>query len=318
MGRVFTPEEQRKVKQALAYATSWDGFWYFLIPYRRFVVRNNIHRAFGSFLSPAEELQLVKAYYGHFVRLAWEIFVEQHFVNWRKRFVPGVSNMSYLTSALRQKKGVLLLGAHTGNWEWGLIHAANHIAKETDSRTYVLSRVIRPVWMRSWRIRRLARNGVVVIENKTGSLRHVIRALRGGNVVVMTIDQHAGAAGASSVPVPFFGEVTPTFATLAELALRTGAPVVPLSVYKDYESDEHAMAFYEPIEMTDAIAMWRNDELETDKVTALTALYNSIFEQMIIEHPEQWLWSHRRWRGQPDESSSQSREGGAATFDNDL
>lgn len=306
VGREFTPEEQRKVKQALAFATPWGGLWYFLIPYRRRVVRKNIHLAFGSFLSPAEELQLVKAYYGHLVRLAWEVFVEQHFVNWRKRFMPGVLNMSSLTSALHRNKGALLLGAHTGNWEWGLIHAASHIAKETDSRTYVLSRVIRPAWMRNWRIRRLARNGVVVIENKTGSLRQVIRALRGGDVVVMTIDQHAGAAGASSIPVPFFGEVTPTFATLAELALRTGAPVVPLCVYKDYESGDHAMAFYEPIEMKDGIAARRSGESEVDKVTTLTALFNSSFEQMIIEHPEQWLWSHRRWRDEPGESSVQS------------
>ena len=317
MGRVFTPEEQRKVKQALAYATPWSGLWYFLIPYRRLVVRNNIHRAFGSFLSDAEELQLVKAYYGHFVTLAWELFVEQHFVNWRKRFVPGILNTSYLTNALHQKKGALLLTAHTGNWEWGLIHAANHIAKETDSRTYVISRVIRPAWLRNWRIRRLSRKGVVVIENRAGSLRHVIRALRKGNVIVMTIDQHAGAAGSNAVPVPFFGEVTPTFATLAELALRTGTPVVPLCVYRDYESYEHGMAFYEPIETMDVMATRRSGELEIDKVAALTALYNSSFEQMIIEHPEQWLWSHRRWRDQPDEASVQSREGGATAFDND-
>lgn len=316
MGREFTAKEQRKVKQALAYVTPWSGFWYFLIPYRRRVVRNNIHRAFGSFLSHAEELQLVKAYYGHFVKLAWELFVEQHLVNWRKRFVPGILNTSYLTNALHQKKGALLLTAHTGNWEWGLIHAANHIAKETDSRTYVISRVIRPAWIRNWRIGRLLRKGVVVIENKAGSLRHVIRALRKGSVVVMTIDQHAGAAGANSVSVPFFGEVTPTFATLAELALRTGAPVVPCCVYRDYKSYQHEMAFYEPIEMMNVLATRRSSESEIDQVTALTALYNHALEQMIIEHPEQWLWSHRRWRDQSDESSVQSREGGAAACDN--
>ena len=317
MGREFTPKEQQKIKQALAYATPWSGLWYFLIPYRRLVVRNNIHRVFGSFLSHAEELQLIKAYYGHFVKLAWELFIEQHLVNWRKRFVPGILNMSYLTDALHQKKGALLLTAHTGNWEWGLIQAANHIAKETDSRMYVISRVIRPAWIRNWRIRRLLHNGVVVIENKAGSLRHVIRALRKGNVIVMTIDQHAGAAGSNSVPVPFFGEVTPTFATLAELALRTGTPVVPLCVYRDYKSNKHVMTFYEPIEMMNVLATRRSCELKIDKVIALTASYNSSFERMIIEHPEQWIWSHRRWRDQPDESSGQSREGGAAAFDND-
>lgn len=307
MGREFTPEEQQKVAQALTYVTRWSGLWYFLIPYRRSVVRNNIHRVFGSFLSRADELKLVKAYYGHFVKLAWELFVEQHLVNWRKRFVPGILNTSYLTNALAQKKGALLLTAHTGNWEWGLIHAANHIAKETDSRTYVVSRVLRPRWMRNRRIKRLLRSGVVVIENKAGSLRHVIRAIREGNVVVMTVDQHAGAAGSNSVPVPFFGEVTPTFATLAELALRTGTPVVPLCVYRDYRSHKHAMAFHEQIEMTDIEAASRGSESETDKVIALTALCNSSLEEMIIEHPEQWLWSHRRWRDESDESSVQVR-----------
>ena len=317
MGREFTPEEQRKVKQALAYASRWNSFWAFLIPYRRLIVRENIHRAFGSFLSEAEEIKLVKAYYGHLVKLAWEVLVEQYFVNWRNKFAPEILNLPNFASAIQQKKGALLLTAHTGNWEWGLIHAANHIAKETEIRTYVLSRVLRPAWYRNWRIRRLARNNVVVIENTAGSLRHVIRALRKGNVVVMTIDQHAGAAGASSVPVPFFGEVTPTFATLAELALRTGTPVVPLCVYRDYESCKHTMSFYEPIEKSNLVAARRSSALEVDKATELTAIYNSSLEQMIIEHPEQWLWSHRRWRGQPDEASVPSRDDGAAAYDND-
>jgi KDO2-lipid IV(A) lauroyltransferase len=317
MGREFTPAEQRKVRQALAHSSRWGGFWYFLIPYRRVVVRKNIHQAFGSFLSRAEELQLVKAYYGHFAKLTWELFVEQHVVNWRKRFVPGILNMSYLTDALQQGQGALLLTAHTGNWEWGLIHAANHIADQTGSRTHVMSRVVRPAWIRKRRIRRLSRTGIVVIENKAGSLRHVIRALRKGDVVVMTIDQHAGAAGSNSVPVPFFGEVTPTFATLAELALRTGSPVVPLCVYRDHESCKHVMAFHEPVEAMAVTATCRSSEVGIDKVAALTASYNAALEQMIVEHPEQWLWSHRRWRGQADESSGRSRQDGAAACEDD-
>lgn len=299
MGRAFTPEEQEKVRQALAYVTPWSGLLYCLIPYRRRVVHDNIHRAFGSFLDSEEQLRLVKAYYGHFVRLAFEVFVEQHFVNWRKRFVPGISGMSHLNSVLQQDKGALLLGAHTGNWEWGLIHAANHIAKESGTRTHVISRVLRPPWLRRWRIGRFSREGIGVIENKAGSLRHVVRAIRDGGAVIMTIDQHAGAAGASSVPVPFFGELTPTFATLAELALRTGTPVVPLRVYRDYDTHQHAMAFDEPIEIAEVTESLPDDASETDKVTALTARFNAAFEKMIIDHPDQWLWSHRRWRDEP-------------------
>lgn len=302
MGREFTPDEQQKVKNALSYGSPWTSLVYFLIPYRRRVVRENIHRVFGSFLDDTQERKLVKAYYSHFARLTWEIFFEQHFVNWRKRFVRGISNMSYLTNALRQKKGVLLLTAHTGNWEWGLIHAANHIAKETERCTYVISRVLRPTWLRRWRIKRFSREGIVVIENRTGSLRQVVRALSQGNVVVMTIDQHAGAAGASSVVVPFFGDVTPTFATLAELALRTGTPVVPLRVYRDYITHEHVMAFDAPIDIAHMTSILGSNALEIDKVTALTTLFNLSFEQMIIEHPDQWLWSHRRWRDEQGEA----------------
>jgi KDO2-lipid IV(A) lauroyltransferase len=296
MGREFTPQEQQKVTQALANVTRWSRLWYFLIPYRRSVVHENIHRAFGSFLDRADEIKLAQAFYGHFLKLAWELSIEQHLVNWRKKFVPGMLNMSRLTDALREKKGALLLTAHTGNWEWGLVHAANQIAKETGSRTYVLSRVIRNRWMRNWRVRRFLRNGVFVIENKPGSLRHVIRAIRAGNVVVMTIDQHAGAAGSNSVPVPFFGEVTPTFTTLADLALRTGTPVVPVCAYRHHQSHRHILAVHERIEVKDEEAATRGSESKAEKVIALTELCNASLERMIIEHPEQWLWSHRRWR----------------------
>ena len=105
MGREFTPDEQRRIKQAIARVDTRSGLWFSLIPYRRLVVRQNIHRVFGSFLSAGEELRLVKAYYSHLIKLAWELTVAQHLTNWRKRFVPGILNMSHLTNALDKKKG---------------------------------------------------------------------------------------------------------------------------------------------------------------------------------------------------------------------
>ncbi|MEM7432083.1 MAG: lysophospholipid acyltransferase family protein [Pseudomonadota bacterium] len=295
MARVFSPDEQQRVRQSLSYASRWGGFWYRVVPYRRRVVEENIQRIFGEFLSANEQRQLTKAYYHHLASLVWELFAVQYLTNWRKRLNPVARDAHHFGDAVRLGKGVLLLTAHTGNWEWGLINTAQHIARESQCETHFLSRVLRVNWFRNWRIRRYARNGITAIENTTGSLRQVLRALRAGQAVIMTIDQHAGAAGASATPAPFFGEMTPTFTTLANIALRTGAPVVPLAVYKDYETKQHGMRFYPALDMEGAAGPDANEASDAT-LSKLAGACNAAFETMIIEHPEQWLWSHRRWR----------------------
>src|SRR5215471_8531208 len=112
---IDTAEITRVVRQT---AVPWFGkVFYWLIPFRRGIVRGNLRRAFGGFLSEADLRHLAQAYYAHYIRFLVE-FVRLPFMSkaTRQRWI-RVENMESPIRAHDRGKGILLLTGHFGNWE---------------------------------------------------------------------------------------------------------------------------------------------------------------------------------------------------------
>jgi KDO2-lipid IV(A) lauroyltransferase len=115
-------------------------------------------------------------------------------------------------------------------------------------------------------------------------------ALRGERPLVISNDQYERRGRA--VEAAFFGHRVPTGRGVATLSLRTGAPVVP--VYIAREGPERCRLVCRPsIEPVRASA-YREDVLR------MTERYNREIEEIVRLHPEQYLWSHKRFRHSPD------------------
>ena len=138
----------------------------------------------------------------------------------------------------------------------------------------------------SARLRR--RSGVEVI-GKRGALRPVLEALRRGRHVGILMDQNA--ARRESVFVDFFGRPASTSRSIAVLATRTGAPIVPIFAYRCPDGGHRVVVrtALPPPASHDADAA----------VVELTARCTAEIERAIRHDPEQWLWSHDRWRTRP-------------------
>ena len=82
------------------------------------------------------------------------------------------------------------------------------------------------------------------------------------------------------IPVTFFGERATMPAGPAALALRTGAPLVPVSLFYEGTPPQHdpVMRFHDPVELSTG----------PDPVQATTQALASVFEVAIAEHPEDW------------------------------
>ena len=115
---------------------------------------------------------------------------------------------------------------------------------------------------------------------------------RGGNVGIL-LDQDAGQQG---VFVPFFGRLASTLPTAADISLRTGAPIWCGTSWRD-EHGLHHLVMRGPVEIE------RTGDRKRDTL-ALTTACNAALEERIREHPEQWLWVHRRWKTRPPEESA--------------
>ena len=88
--------------------------------------------------------------------------------------------------------------------------------------------------------------------------------------------------------VEFFGHKAKTFRSLATIALATGAPVVPAASWREPDG-HHVLRFEEALPVVECDA--------PDKaIRANTRAYNAALERLILRHPEQWFWMHRRWK----------------------
>ena len=93
-------------------------------------------------------------------------------------------------------------------------------------------------------------------------------------------------------PAPFFGVRCFTASGVELLALRSGAPVLPFFSVRE-GPDRHRCVVLPALELE------RSGDLRVD-VRRATARMNRALEDIIRAHPEQWMWSHRRFRRSPD------------------
>ena len=86
----------------------------------------------------------------------------------------------------------------------------------------------------------------------------------------------------------FTGYPAGTFKSVAILALTTGAPVIPASSWREPDGS-HVLHFEEPLPLIEC-----DDPGET--IRRNTRSYNAALERLLLRHPEQWIWMHRRWK----------------------
>ena len=189
--------------------------------------------------------------------------------------------------ALRRKypsKGILAVAAHIGNFELlapahamhgypiSLVHHSLRFAAGEALMTFVRERA-----------------GVQIIR-KHRAARQMLRTLQRGEVIGIPFDQNAKRSEA--VWVPFFGVLAATPSGLDRIALLSGAPVVSVFMVRQPDGRSHV------IEISDEIKQQRSADPQAD-VLENTRRYQQAIEQAVRRHPEQFLWTHRRYRTRP-------------------
>lgn len=272
----------------LAYVPWRQGLWvgrrlgdlaWLVLPGRRRVSLDNLRRAFGR---EVDEPDLCRLCRRHFQHLGMNM-VESCVFFFRPTPVilsrVEVEGYDRLEAALSRGLGVLLLTAHFGNWE---LLAASHTLKG-----FGLSVVVRPLDspILNRIVERFRIKGGFEIINKRRAFREVVAALKRGHGVGILLDQNATRS--EGVFAPFFGIPASTSKGLALMALRTGAPVVPVFIRR-LPSGRHRIDVSPEVERP-----------PDGDVVGFTAAFNQAIEVAIRRAPEQWFWLHKRWKTRP-------------------
>ena len=259
-------------------------FFFRFLPLRRAVILANLRRVYGESLPEAEIAALAQAHYGHLWHLAGEFLRFRWLSTAHKAALVRVENVEAFGAALQQRKGVLVLTGHFGNWEVATIAGLAHYP-DFRGRFHFVRRAIKPRWLDALVTRRFNQAGFGVI-GKRGSLDRILDLLAAGDVIVFPFDQHANPP--DGIEVDFFGAPAWTFKSLAIIALATGAPVLPATSWRE-DDGRHVLRFGAPIAPIEA-----DDTNEAIRRT--TRAYNAALERLILARPEQWYWVHRRWK----------------------
>jgi len=261
---------------------------YRLLPIRRQVILENLRRVFGD-AAPEEEIrQLARAHYAHLGRLLWE-FARFPWISRRRRAgMVRVENLPALESALALGRGVLIVTGHFGNFEVATAAGLDSYP-HMRGRFYFVRRPVKPRWLDALLTRRFRRAGFGILP-KRGGLDAILDRLAAGDLVVFPFDQHANRK--DGIMVEFFGHPAGTFRSLAVIALSTSAPVLPAASWREPDG-RHVLRFEDPLP-----ALEHEDTNQAIRLN--TRAYNAALERMILAHPEQWWWAHRRWKPWPD------------------
>jgi KDO2-lipid IV(A) lauroyltransferase len=146
------------------------------------------------------------------------------------------------------------------------------------------------------RLRTFTGNRIVPKEKSMG---RILRLLREGEVVGVLLDQNV--AWQEGVFVNFLGELACTNAGLALLALKSGAPVIP--VFNIRQADGRYRVVMEP-----EIPIIKTGDKDSD-VEKNTALFTSVIERYVREYPDHWFWLHQRWKTRPWQSKRMIGDG---------
>ncbi|HXG49750.1 MAG TPA: 4'-phosphopantetheinyl transferase superfamily protein [Methylomirabilota bacterium] len=263
----------------------WFGrLLYHVLPYRRGVVMANLRRVFGDTVAPACLERLAQAYYAHYTRFLLE-FLRLPFQSAARREASvRVENIESPLRAHAQGKGVLILTGHFGNFEVATVAGIGKFPQYRGLLHFV-RRQLKPRLLNDFVTWRFRRAGFGTLP-KRGSLDTILELLGRGALIVFVFDQHAGRP--DGIPVEFFGHPAGTFKSLAVIALATGAPVIPAASWRESDGT-HVLRFEEPLPLIEC-------EDAGEAIRRNTRAYNAALERMLLRHPEQWIWMHRRWK----------------------
>jgi KDO2-lipid IV(A) lauroyltransferase len=246
------------------------------------IAHENLRLAYGDALDRAEADRIVRECWRHFGRITFDALAFPQLSAEAAGSIVSYEGLEHVRAAYARGKGALLFTGHYGHWELSAV-MQGHLGLPLALVTRPLDNPRLETMLAELR----TRSGNVVV-HKRRAVREIVKALGRGMGVAIVIDQDARDAG---IFVPFFGRPASTTPTLAAIALRTGAAVVPSFSYP--LPGGRWRVVYDP-----EVPVTPTGDRDAD-VRTLTATCTGIIERRVRERPELWLWMHRRWKTTP-------------------
>lgn len=245
---------------------------------RKRIIHQNLDFAFPEGLSDTQRTEIERYCYKNLALNFLQVMENRRNTKADLRSKVTFKNKEVVDRLLEQKKAIIFISAHYGNWEIGATALADLITPTLSIYKTLNNKAFEPYLLEA------RTNHRMDMYEKSGALKHLSRALKKDESVSLMIDQASNAR--SGVKVDFFAHPTYHSSTPAILSRKYNAPIVGLYIYTDDE-ENYTISFEEPIEV-------KGDD-EASIVEATQRQVDAL-EKVIRANPKFWFWCHKRWK----------------------
>jgi len=253
------------------------SFLYLINKEHKYYSKVNLDMVYGNTISEKRKKEIIKNSYKNLIYNIYE-FVENQTLD-LKGFESKITieNEHYILDALKNKRKIILITAHYGNWEYG-----NTFIPLKYAPTTMVGRPMNNKYLNNELDATRTKNNTEMLTKRDAS-RGLVKALKNNRILGLVIDQH----NRSGIDVNFLGHKVKQADSASRLAIKFDAIVLPLFFTMD-SFGKYTATFYQPLEPKDYEG--------ENQIANFTQAQANVMQEHILKKPDQWLWQHKRFK----------------------
>lgn len=241
---------------------------------KKTLILKNLNRAF-----PNEEIdneKKIKKIWENYGRILSDYIYLKDFRNGTKNSYINVEGREILNSIKNKKSPVVFVSGHFNNFEL--------MAMEIEKNDIKVAAIYRPLnnlflnpMMENIRKKYVCKRQ---IKKGISGTREILKLFKNGVSIALMIDQRVS----EGKKIKFFNHEAYTTTIPAQLIKKFGCDVIPVHIERN-KRYHFNIKFFEPISFD-----------KNKNIMQVTLELNKILEKMILKNPDQWIWTHNRWK----------------------
>ena len=237
---------------------------------------SNLSRAIPK-LSEKEKIQIIKSMWNNYGKILAEYVFIRNFRKSKKfneRIV--IKNQNELENIKKDSSPVIFISGHFNNFELMALHIEKSGINLAAIYRPLNNKFLNPI-MEYIRKKYICKNQ---IKKGISGTKDLLKLFKKGTSIALMIDQRVSEGIRSNL----FNNDALTTTIPAQFVKKFNAKIVPIYIERDLENKF-------TIEINKSIEFSKNETLES-----ITLKLNKILEEMILRNPDQWIWTHNRWK----------------------
>jgi|TARA_B100001094_G_scaffold326496_1_gene382775 KDO2-lipid IV(A) lauroyltransferase len=239
------------------------------------LIKENIIKAYPK-IENKDLKKIINGMWGNYGRILSEYVFMKNFRNSKLSDNIIIKGQEILDKIKSENKPVIFISGHFNNFEL----MAMHIEKSG----LEVAAIYRPLNNKflNFFMEKIRKKFICKHQIKKGisGTKKILNHFKNGTSIALMIDQRLS----QGIKTNFFNQEALTTTIPAQFVKKFNCKIVPIYIER-INKFNFALKVYEPISYS-----------KDETIHNITSDLNKILEKMILKNPEQWIWSHNRWK----------------------